>query len=122
MARVNQAYRRVRPVHPAAAYIGGKKQLARRLVAMIAAVPHETYAEPFIGMGGVFLLRERAPKCEVINDIFGDVATHDRHQVRCQADRDAAGGAGLTRHPEEASKAILPVGAWGRRVEKGKHR
>jgi hypothetical protein len=42
MVPVNDAYRRVRPVHPAAAYIGGKKQLARRLVAMIAAVPHET--------------------------------------------------------------------------------
>lgn len=78
MTPVNEAYRRVRPVHPAAAYIGGKKQLARRLAAMIAAVPHETYAEPFIGMGGVFLRRERAPKCEVINDISGDVATFYR--------------------------------------------
>jgi DNA adenine methylase len=70
--------RPVRPVSPAAPYIGGKKQLARRLAAMIAAVPHETYVEPFVGMGGVFLRRTRAPKCEVINDISGDVATFFR--------------------------------------------
>jgi DNA adenine methylase len=45
---------------------------------MIAAVPHETYVEPFVGMGGVFLRRTCAPKCEVINDISGDVATFFR--------------------------------------------
>jgi DNA adenine methylase len=45
---------------------------------MIAAVPHETYVEPFVGMGGVFLRRTSAPKCEVINDISGDVATFFR--------------------------------------------
>lgn len=56
MDPVHFSHRRVRPVHPAAAYIGGKKQLARRLVNMISAVPHETYAEPFIGMGGVLHL------------------------------------------------------------------
>ena len=71
-------FRRVAPCHPAAAYIGGKKQLSRRLAAMIACVPHDTYAEPFIGMGGVFLRRDRAPRCEVINDISADVATFYR--------------------------------------------
>ncbi len=55
-------FRRVPPVRPVAAYIGGKKQLSARLVQMIEAVPHHTYAEPFIGMGGVFLRRERIPK------------------------------------------------------------
>jgi DNA adenine methylase len=78
MSESNFCFRPVRPVHPAAAYIGGKKQLAQRLAAMIAAVPHETYAEPFVGMGGVFLRRERVPRCEVINDISGDVATFYR--------------------------------------------
>lgn len=67
--------RTVHPVRPPAAYIGGKKQLAARLVAMIAGVEHHTYAEPFIGMGGVFLRRRSAPKVEVINDISADVAT-----------------------------------------------
>jgi DNA adenine methylase len=62
-------YRYVTPLRTAAAYIGGKRQLADRLVALIERVPHETYAEPFIGMGGVFLRRRLAPKAEVINDL-----------------------------------------------------
>ncbi|MBS7698790.1 MULTISPECIES: DNA adenine methylase [unclassified Chelatococcus] len=70
--------RRVHPVRPAAAYIGGKKQLAGQLVERIEAVPHHTYVEPFIGMGGVFLRRTRVPKAEIINDLSGDVATFFR--------------------------------------------
>lgn len=68
-------YRRVEPVSTPAAYIGGKKQLAPRLVDMIERVPHHTYAEPFVGMGGVFLKRRVIPRSEVINDLSGDVAT-----------------------------------------------
>lgn len=64
----------VRPVKPAAGYIGGKKNLARRLTAIIDSIPHETYAEPFVGMGGIFLRRSCRPKAEAINDISGDVA------------------------------------------------
>lgn len=67
-------YRRVDPVSSPAAYIGGKKQLAGRLVELIARVQHVTYAEPFVGMGGVFLKRRVVPKVEVINDLSGDVA------------------------------------------------
>lgn len=74
----NIEHRPVRPVRPAAAYIGGKRQLADRLILRIEAVPHHTYAEPFVGMGGVFLRRRRQPPCEVINDISGDVATFYR--------------------------------------------
>lgn len=70
-----ESYRPVRPVRPAAAYIGGKKRLAEEIVRRIEAVPHRTYAEPFCGMGGVFLRRRWAPPCEVINDVSGDVAT-----------------------------------------------
>jgi DNA adenine methylase len=44
----------VSPTRPPAPYIGGKKMLAKRLVARINAVPHRLYAEPFVGMGGVF--------------------------------------------------------------------
>lgn len=68
----------VAPVRPVAPYIGGKKALARRLAARIAAVPHVTYAEVFVGMGGVFLRREARPKAEVINDYSEDVATFFR--------------------------------------------
>lgn len=70
--------RPVAPARPVAPYIGGKKHLAERLAARIAAVPHDSYVEPFVGMGGVFLRRRRAPKQEVINDISGDVATFFR--------------------------------------------
>ncbi|NKJ43200.1 DNA adenine methylase [Novosphingobium sp. SG720] len=52
--------------------------LAKRLVARINAVPHRLYAEPFVGMGGVFFRRDQRPKCEVINDWSEDVATFFR--------------------------------------------
>lgn len=65
----------VHPVSPAASYIGGKKQLAQRVASVIEQIPHSVYAEPFVGMGGVFFRRRLAPKCEVINDISGDVIT-----------------------------------------------
>ncbi len=64
----------VAPVHPVAGYIGGKRKLAARLIERIAAVPHRTYAEPFVGMGGVFFRRTSRPPAEVINDRNGDVA------------------------------------------------
>ncbi len=65
----------VSPVSPVAPYVGGKRNLARHITALIASIPHETYAEPFIGMGGVFLRRRFRPKAEVINDISEDVTT-----------------------------------------------
>lgn len=65
----------VHPVSPAASYIGGKKQLAQRVASVIEQIPHSVYAEPFVGMGGVFFRRQLVPKCEVINDISGDVIT-----------------------------------------------
>lgn len=67
-----------RPVgscEPPAAWIGGKRHLARRICAVLAATPHAAYVEPFIGMGGVFLRRRVRPPVEVINDISGDVVT-----------------------------------------------
>ena len=74
----NSSFRAVDPVRPAAGYIGGKRNLARRLVPLIDASQHDTYCEPFVGMGGIFLRRTRAPKLEVINDISGDVTTFFR--------------------------------------------
>ncbi|SDR15287.1 DNA adenine methylase [Pseudovibrio sp. Tun.PSC04-5.I4] len=65
----------VRPTKPVAAYIGGKMQLAKHVSARISAVAHQTYVEPFVGMGGIFFRRAEQPKCEVINDISGDVVT-----------------------------------------------
>lgn len=67
--------RPVTPVRPAAAYIGGKRRLGEQLARRIEAVAHETYAEPFVGMGGVFFRRRWAARREVINDVSRDVAT-----------------------------------------------
>lgn len=67
--------RPVRPISPVAGYVGGKRRLAQRLAEMIAAVPHRTYAEPFVGMGGVFFRRAAAPPAEAVNDRSRDVAT-----------------------------------------------
>lgn len=68
----------VDPVRPLAGYIGGKRNLSKRLVAMIREVPHACYAEVFVGMGGIFLRRDRRPPAEVINDWSQDVSTFFR--------------------------------------------
>ncbi len=75
MTDLFENFQTVRPVSPPAAYIGGKRQLAQRLAAIIEQIPHRRYAEPFVGMGGVFFRRQLAPRHEVINDRSGDVAT-----------------------------------------------
>lgn len=54
--------------------MGGKRNLASRLCAIIETIPHRRYIEPFVGMGGVFLRRARPAPAEVINDLSGDIA------------------------------------------------
>ena len=61
------------PVSPAAGYLGGKRFLAKRLCGLIDGIEHDGYAEPFVGMGGIFLRRSTRPKVEAINDINGEV-------------------------------------------------
>lgn len=68
----------VEPIKPAAPYLGGKRNLAKRLVGVIEAIPHRTYAEPFVGMGGVFFRRRQRPQAEVINDYSRDIWTFFR--------------------------------------------
>lgn len=75
---VASALQAVAPVRPASGYLGGKRNLSRRLVERIAAVPHTTYAEVFVGMGGIFLRRTSRPRVEVINDWSEDVSTFFR--------------------------------------------
>jgi DNA adenine methylase len=67
------SFEAIEPVRPIAPYVGGKRALAKRLVERIDAIPHEIYAEPFVGMGGIFFRRRRRPRKEVINDISADV-------------------------------------------------
>ena len=65
----------VSPVSPVAPWLGGKRNLAKRICALIDAdTTHQTYAEPFVGMGGIFLRRTSRPRAEVINDAGRDVA------------------------------------------------
>ena len=62
-----------RTTNPVAPWIGGKRNLAKRICALIDADQHTTYAEPFVGMGGIFLRRRRPARAEVINDAGRDV-------------------------------------------------
>lgn len=64
----------VTPALPVAPWLGGKRNLARRICAILDATACETYAEPFVGMGGIFLRRSARPRAEVINDRGRDVS------------------------------------------------
>ncbi|WP_235871949.1 DNA adenine methylase [Pelagimonas phthalicica] len=64
----------VDPVLPVAPYLGGKRNLAKRITAILDGIEHKTYAEPFVGMGGIFLRRKMRPRAEVINDYSQEVS------------------------------------------------
>lgn len=68
----------VKPATPVAAYIGGKRNLSKTIIEHLEKIPHDTYAEAFVGMGGVFLRRGKKPKAEVINDYNKEVANFFR--------------------------------------------
>lgn len=63
----------LKPVEPLAGYIGGKRKLAKKIINVINQIPHERYVEPFLGMGGIFLRRNKIVGEEVINDINKDI-------------------------------------------------
>lgn len=65
--------KKVDPAAPVAPWLGGKKALHKTLIERIEAIPHKTYVEPFVGMGGVFLRRGFQPPCEVANDLNGEI-------------------------------------------------
>ena len=82
---------------PLAPYLGGKFRLAKTIIGKIEQTPHKIYAEPFVGMGGIFLRRTQIPKAEVINDINGElvnlyriVRKHPEELCRCVEFRLAA--------------------------------
>lgn len=81
----------VEPLPGLAPWLGGKRQLAKRLTARIDRTPHRCYAEPFLGMGGVFLRRRRRAEAEAINDAHGDVSNLFRI---------------VQRHPEAMAEAL----------------
>lgn len=73
-----ESSQKIEPTNPVAPYLGGKRNLAKRVITRIEAIPHTTYAEPFVGMGGVFLRRTCRARSEVINDLNKDIATFFR--------------------------------------------
>ncbi len=73
-----ESMREVRPIDPVAPYLGGKRHLAKRIIRALEAIDHVTYAEPFVGMAGVFLRRKQAARAEVINDWNKELATFYR--------------------------------------------
>lgn len=64
----------VTPTAPVAPWLGGKRNLAKRICARLDAMSCTTYAEPFVGMGGIFLRRSTRPRAEVINDRSREIA------------------------------------------------
>jgi len=74
-AGVWEAWTKIPPLD-VAPWLGGKRNLAKCICAIVDADrAHTTYAEPFVGMGGIFLRRSLRPKAEVINDFGRGVAT-----------------------------------------------
>lgn len=65
----------VTQINPVAPYLGGKRNLAKRIVPIIERHDHLVYAEPFVGMGGVFLRRQTRPRAEFINDYSREIYT-----------------------------------------------
>ena len=73
-----KSFDQVRPREPVAPYQGGKSKLADTVISYINQIPHNTYAEVFVGMGGIFLRRDYKPPAEVINDYSRDVSSFFR--------------------------------------------
>lgn len=84
----------VTPLPGLTSWAGGKRNLARRLAALIDADRHRVYVEPFAGAGHVFFARTRKRPVEIINDANGELV----NVWRCWA-----------RHPEELLRTILSV-------------
>ncbi|WP_339696161.1 DNA adenine methylase [Celeribacter baekdonensis] len=64
----------IAPIMPVAPWLGGKRNLAKRICSIIDNTSCTTYAEPFVGMGGIFLRRRSKPRAESINDKGRDIA------------------------------------------------
>lgn len=56
-----------------APWVGGKRILSKPIGEYIRKTQHTTYAEPFVGMGGVFFKKRCLAPTEIINDYNGDI-------------------------------------------------
>ena len=69
-----ESMHKIEPTKPIAPYIGGKSRLAKTLISHIDSIDHTSYAEPFVGMGGIFFRRKSITRSEVINDYNNEVS------------------------------------------------
>lgn len=65
-------------VKPVARYIGGKIRLAKTIISEIQTIPHKSYAELSVSMGGIFLRRPEKAKAEFIDDYNREVSNFFR--------------------------------------------
>lgn len=56
---------------PIVPWLGGKRRLAERLLALFP--PHECYVEAFAGGAALFFLRPQPAKVEILNDANGEL-------------------------------------------------
>ena len=56
---------------PIIAWMGGKRRLAKHLLPLFPE--HSCYVELFAGGAALFFLRDKPARCEVLNDINGDL-------------------------------------------------
>ncbi|WP_375682155.1 DNA adenine methylase [Bartonella sp. CE47NXGY] len=54
------------------AWMGGKHYLRKKIIPILNSIDHETYVEPFLGSGVIFLNKGPA-KYSVINDLNGEI-------------------------------------------------
>ncbi|WP_019223842.1 DNA adenine methylase [Bartonella rattaustraliani] len=54
------------------AWMGGKHCLRKKIIPILNTIEHETYVEPFLGSGVIFL-NKRPVKYSVINDLNGEI-------------------------------------------------
>lgn len=123
----------VDPITPPVPYVGGKMRLAETVIRRIGRVRHSLYCERFVGMGGVFLRRNKRPPAEVVNDRGGDVvnlfrvarkhlqALHGELDLRLHARQDyealrAIDPRSLTDVERAARFLILQAGGFGGKV------
>ncbi len=59
------------PANPIVPWLGGKRRLADKLIPLFPQ--HDCYVEAFAGGAALFFLRPMPARCEVLNDINGEL-------------------------------------------------